>query len=104
GLIADSEHSLNLIGTHALARFTEQIGSYKPFEQRQMGIVKDRSRCDAELVITLFAVIQLLRSSKRNNSTFASWTLNTTRPAQTFQKFAALFIAGKHLMNINQSH
>lgn len=49
--VAHSDRALNLASRHALFRFAEQGRSKKPLPQRQVGIMEDRSRSDAELVM-----------------------------------------------------
>src|ERR1019366_6367336 len=50
-LVADSERALQLVGAHALAALVEQVCAEKPLPQRQVRVVEDRARRDAELVI-----------------------------------------------------
>ena len=59
GFVADSQHPLNLVGRHSLARLTDQVGSYKPFEQGEMGVMEDGASGNTELIVTLFAVQEL---------------------------------------------
>jgi hypothetical protein len=49
-LIANSEHSLELIGTHTLAGLAKHISCKKPLYERKMGIMEDSSRSYGELI------------------------------------------------------
>ena len=49
-LVGDSECPLELIGGHALLRFTHEVDGEEPLAKRQVRAVHDRSRRHAELV------------------------------------------------------
>jgi len=59
GFVADTQHPLDLIGRHTLARLANQMGGNKPLEQGQVRVMEDRASGNAELVVTLFAVQEL---------------------------------------------
>jgi len=50
GLVGDSEHSLDLIRAHSLARFRKQVDNEKPLSQRQMRVMEDGSNRHRKLV------------------------------------------------------
>lgn len=50
-LVGDSEGSLNLMGTHSVARFTEQICCYEPLPQRQVRVMEDCAVCYGKLIV-----------------------------------------------------
>jgi len=100
GFVAYPEGSLDLIGTHALAGFAQQQSGDEPSHERQMGIIEDRTSGYGELVVAILAVEQLLFSRQFNRWTFATRTLRTFRPAQAAENFAALFVSGVEVGNI----
>src|SRR6185312_5622684 len=98
GLIADSQSSLDLVSTHSLAGLAEQERGKEPLLQRQMRIIEDRASGDAELIVALFAVEQLLCSRKLYGSHLTAQALNAVRPAQAHQKLSA-FVVGIEQVN-----
>lgn len=50
-LVRDAEHSFDLVGRDALARFGNQVGDKKPLRERQMRVMEDRSHGYRELVL-----------------------------------------------------
>src|SRR5262249_19741800 len=93
GFVADPHHALDLIRTHALAGLTEQVSSSEPFNQRQMGVMEDRSRCYAELITAVIAVELVAIVDAGNLRGLATGTGDFIRPAQCLKVFAALVIA-----------
>ena len=79
--VVPPEGALELQCAHPLFGFAEQYGSHEPFEQRQVGIVEDRSSGNSELVITILAVEQLA-AQPYYFASMASDTLRAERPAQ----------------------
>lgn len=99
--VADSERALDLICAHALACFAEKQGSEKPFLQGQMRIVKDCAGSDRELVITSFAIEQLLGCGKFYDCAVTAEAFNSVRPAETNKKFAAFVVGIEQVYNVN---
>jgi hypothetical protein len=102
-LVLSKEYALNLIRAHALAGLANQVGSDKPLEQRQMGIMEDRSGGDTELIIAILAV-QKFFSQARKLRSLAPWAFGTIRPAETLKQFSAFFISRKKILNIYNRH
>ena len=50
-LVGDSEGSLNLMGTHSVAGFTEQIGCYEPLPQRQVRAMENCAIRHGKLIV-----------------------------------------------------
>jgi hypothetical protein len=101
GFVTDSEGPLDLIRRHALARFTEEQGSEKPFLQGEMRVIKYRTGGDSELIIASLAVKELLRGGEFNNRAMTAQAFNSARPAKTDQKFAAFVIGIEQVYNVN---
>lgn len=100
-LVANSECALDLVRRHALACFTEEQRSEKPFLQGQMRVVEDRACCDAELIVAFFAIEQLLGGCQFTNCPFAAQTLDAIGPAQTHKQLPAFFIGIEQVYNVN---
>ncbi len=101
GLVAHSDRALNLAGRHALLRFTEQVRSQKPLAEWQMRIVEYRAGCDGELVVTIFAVEELLVGIQLDHRAFAAQALRAFGKAETDQELAALIFGAKQGIYIN---
>ena len=54
--IAHTYGTLDLARGNAFLGLAEQQGSHEPLGKGQVGVVKDRARCDRELIIAGFAV------------------------------------------------
>ena len=89
------DRAAQLVSGKTFARLYDQESCGKPDIQRQVRVVEYRSRLDAELVIALFAVKQLLRRRQFHRSATATWALGAVRPAQARQKNAAFFVGIK---------
>src|SRR6266542_7144748 len=50
GLVAHSDGALDLVRTDAILGFDHHVGGQKPPSERQMAALKDRARCDTEVV------------------------------------------------------
>lgn len=90
-----------LVSRESFASFHDQQHGGKPNLERKVGIVEDRSRRYAELVLALFAVEQALRRRQRHRSAAASRTLDTVWPAQPLKQLAALVIGVKQIIEFN---
>jgi hypothetical protein len=66
-----------------------------------MRVVEDRACGHAELVITIFAIEQLLRRRQFDCRRFASQAFNAAGPAKPDKKFAALFVGVEQVYNVN---
>ena len=103
GLVAPADHALDLVGRHSFAGFTDEIRHKEPFRQRQMGVVKDRSRRDRELVAALIAIVLVSLYDLRNGSTFAARTHRAFGPTQRLKVFAALVLTAELLHYIQKA-
>jgi len=99
--VAHSDRALNLAGRHALLRFAEQMRGEKPLGQCQMRVVKDRAGCDGELVVTVFAVEQVLLCLQFHDRAFTTQTLWAFREAQTDEQVTALIFGREKSVYIN---
>lgn len=90
---ADSERALNLAGRHTLFGFAEEKGCSKPRCERQVRIVENAPSGDGELVVTVFAVEQMLFGFQFDHGAFAAQAARAFREAQARQKLAALGIS-----------
>jgi hypothetical protein len=99
--IAHADSSLNLASRHSLLSLAQEKSSQEPLPQRQMGIMEDRSRGCAKLVV---AAITVKLSAVRNWCGFrlAAWALRTIGPTQLFYNQAALFIRTKFLAQFGE--
>jgi len=93
--------AFELMGTHAFLCFAKQQHSEKPLLQWQMGIVEDRASHDGELVVTTFAVEQLLFGFQFHGRHLAARAFNSTGPAQPDEQLAAFFVSVEKVNNVN---
>lgn len=98
---SDSQRPLHLASRHALLGFTEEQGSEEPLIQRQVAVIENRSSRHGELVVTLFAVEQLLFRLKLDHWHLAAQTLDAFGPAKPDKQLSALFIGREHGIYIN---
>src|SRR5436309_3017428 len=89
-LIAHSDRALNLAGRHTLLRFAEQVSSQKPLLKRQVRIVEYGAGSDGELIVTVFAVEELLVGFQLDHRPFAAQAFWDIRPAEMDEQGAAL--------------
>lgn len=95
-IAADSNRALDLAGRYSLFCFAEKQGGEKPFRQRQMRIIEDRSCCRAEHIHTdgaphkVFLGVELV-----DFFALAARADRAFRPAQPLEETAALFIRGE---------
>ncbi len=89
---ADSKRALNLAGGHTLLRFAEEKCCSKPRRQWQVRIIENCSSGDGELIVTVFAIEELLFGFQFDHRAFAAQAAWTFREAQARQEFAALGI------------
>jgi hypothetical protein len=105
GFVANSDGALHLVRGKSLAGFAEEQGRYEPLVERKMGVVKDRTNRDAELVITDRAPKQLsVRFEPDNVVRLATRAFRAIGPAEPFEEFAALFVSIEEFQNIRESH
>lgn len=102
GLVgADTERALNLAGGHTLLGFAEKERSGEPLLKRQMGIVKYRASGHRELVVTLFAIEQMLLGFELYYGQLAAQAARPFGEAQASEQFAALGISREHRVYVN---
>jgi len=99
--VLSPDSPLELECAHAFLSLTEQQDSKKPLLKRQMGVVEDRASGDGELIITVFAIEDLLGCCQFNDWTFTTQTFNASRPAKPDKQFTALFIRIEQVYNVN---
>lgn len=100
-LVADSERSLDLVGTDAFLGLGEQIDGKEPLPQGKMGVVKDRSSGDGKLIAAFVAVKLIALHNLRNLVGLAAWASNLIRPAKRLKVCAAAIFTAELL---DQSH
>jgi len=89
---ADSKRALNLAGRHAFLCFAEQKGGSKPRCERQVRIIENCSSGDGELIVTVFAIEEMLFGFQFDHWAFAAQAARAFWEAQARQEFAALGI------------
>ena len=100
----DAKSSLDLVRGDSLPRFDEKQDSHEPSFQRQVGVVKDRLRGHAKLVMALAAFKLRVLGQIKNVLALAAKALNAVRPAEFLQQSAALFVRGIHVSEVIESH
>ncbi len=100
-LVLSPERPAQLVSGESLACFNQQQGCSEPDFQRQMRVIEDRTRRDAELIIALFAVEQLLSCCQLYGRAAAARALRAIRPAQTRKKRSAFFVGIKQVVEVN---
>ena len=94
GLVGDADRPLDLVRADALLRFADQVDGHEPLPEREVRVVEDRSRGDAEAVAAPVAVELVAGADLGNGHVAAARASDLTRPAQLFEVFpASLFIA-----------
>ena len=103
--VTDFQSPLDLISAHALAGFTDEIGSCKPLDERQVGIMKDRVGCDRELIVTVFAVQEFAGVRKpRRIRIQATRARRAVQPTKTLKKLTAKIIRGEGSAKVDNGH
>ena len=97
---ANAERALNLASGHTLLCFAQEQSSGKPLEQWQVRVIEHGASRDTELVVTVFAVEELLFSFQFDYGSFAADAARTFRPAQAYPQFAALLFGREQGMNV----
>jgi hypothetical protein len=100
GLVADAQGTLDLVGRHSLACFTEEYNSGKPCCQRKMRIVEYRSGGHGEVVFTLGTIELLISLDPRDALALAAWTLDAVGPSQPDENFAAFVVGIEQSLNV----
>ena len=98
---SDSKGALNLAGRNSFLRLAEKESRHEPTHKRQMRIVEDSASGHAKLVLTVFAVEEMLFGFEQRDwplTTQATWPF---REAQPGEQFAALGIRREHRVNVN---
>jgi hypothetical protein len=101
GFVAHSERPLNLTCGYALLCFTEQERRSKPLFKGQVRVIENRSGCNGELVVTVFAVEKLFVRVEPYDWPLASDTFGASGPAKTCEQFAAPLFGREHMLHIN---
>src|SRR5271165_82207 len=99
GAVVDTQHPLELVRRHSLARLTNQERSKKPLDQRKVRVVKHRVCRDGELIAARF-VIAVVLIALQDAGYFFSGALRAAdafRPAQPLQIIAAMLLITKSL-------
>lgn len=99
--VQSPDRALELQGAHTFLGLTEQENGEKPLLQGQMRIVEDRASGDAELIVAILAVKQLLRCREFNYWTVAAETVNVIRPAKAHKQLAAFVVSVEQVYNVN---
>jgi hypothetical protein len=66
-----------------------------------VGIIENRARCNGELIVTIFAVEELLFGFQFDGGSLAARAFRAPRPAETDKQFAAFLFAWEQGMNVN---
>ncbi len=101
GFVAHSDRALNLAGGHTLLRFAEQVCSEKPLSEWQVRVIEHRAGSDRELIVTVFAVEELLVGIQLDHGAFAAQALRAFGEAETNQKLTALIFGAEQGVYIN---
>jgi len=99
--VAHSDRALNLAGGHTLLCFAEQVCGEKPLCKRQVGIVEHRAGSNRELIVTVFAVEELLFRFQLDHGSLAAQAARAFRPAETDEQFAAFIFGTEQGIYIN---
>src|SRR5579859_5053844 len=103
-LVAHSDCPLELHGAYPFARFHQQQNCEKPFCERQMRVMEDRAAGNCELIFASNTLKAPVFFQCRDAGIMATWALNTVRPAQPLQEFAATFIGRIEHIYFRESH
>lgn len=95
GLVAHSNSPMDLMGTHALLRFAEQVCSQKPFRKWQVGIVEHGAGGNGELIVAILTVEELFFRFEFYHGSVAAQAARAFGPAQTDKQGAALLFGGE---------
>lgn len=99
--VAHSDRALNLAGGHAFLRFTEKMRREKPLGEWEVRIVKHGAGCNGELVVTVFAVEELLVGVEFDHGAFTAQAARSFREAEPHKQLAALIFGAKQGVYIN---
>ena len=98
---ADAERALNLAGRNSFLRFAEKQRCGKPSCERQVRIIEHGACCDGELVVTVFAVEEVLFGFELNDGSLAAKAARSLWKAQAGEQFAALGVSREHGVHVN---
>jgi hypothetical protein len=101
GFITDIKASFELISRHSFFGLDHQIDGQEPFPERQMGVMKNRSRCYGELVSAFVAVVLVAIFNMRNLVRSTPGTFYSLMPFKALNSFAAIFLVAISLNQIN---
>lgn len=89
----DTQGSGELVGAHTLLGFDQKEGGEKPFPQWELGVLKDGSDPDRELIFAGVALEKLASLDPSDFGRFAFRTGDAVGPAELFQGFDALVLS-----------
>src|SRR3954451_5160518 len=104
GLVADSEHPLQLIGADALLRLAHDVDGEEPLPQRELGVVKEGAHTNAELIPATVAVELPALRNPRDFVGVAARTFHAVRPAKLFKKVVALVLGAELFEELYEVH
>lgn len=93
-----------LIGAHALLRFAYQQHGEKPYRQREVRVMENRSARHRELILANGALETCIVFHSGDAPIFAAGAGNAFGPAKPLHKFTATVIRRKHLVQVKECH
>ena len=103
-LVRYSQGSVKLVGRHALLGHAHQVDGQEPRPNRQVGVVHDSSRRDAELVAAGSTLELSPNREFRNADGSALQAGHAMRPSDFLKRVAAFFIATVTIHQGNKIH
>ena len=98
------DSTLELVSTHALLGFTEEQDGEKPDRKWQVGIMKDRTTGNRELIFATNTFVAGILFQPRYSRVLASRTANTRRPSQTLKQLTTPSVSRIHFINFRECH
>ena len=102
GFVRDFDCPADLICGNSFFGFDHQIDGEKPFPDRQVRVVENRSAGDRKLIAALVAIVLVALRDCGNAFRFAARTLNAIRPFQFGKILSAFFASAESLDQINE--
>ncbi len=93
--VGHAQRPTKLVRRHAFLRFAHEVDCEKPFTDRQVGVVHDRSRSHRELMLAGSALELMLHRKLEHVHIAAAHTCNSSRPPQTLKSAKALFVGAE---------
>ena len=92
GFVRCLEHPAQLVRRHALARLAEQVGSEKPFPQRQMGVSWEDRPCRGRKLVAASIAVKLMAGRYAGNLVRAArWALDALLAIAVFRGRCGIF-------------